>query len=53
MGREINLLFIHEDGINHYAAIKSLSRLLSIVRILILSVNNISALTAYKVLPES
>ena len=29
MGREINLLFIHEDGINHYTAIKSLSRLLS------------------------
>ena len=26
---EINLLFIHEDGINHYTAIKSLSRLLS------------------------
>ena len=29
MGHEINLLFIHEDGINHYTAIKSLSRLLS------------------------
>ena len=29
MGREINLLFIHEDGIKHYTAIKSLSRLLS------------------------
>ena len=29
VGREINLLFIHEDGINHYAAIKSLSRLLA------------------------
>ena len=38
MGREINLLFIHEgpsktlhgrDGINHYIAIKSLNRLLS------------------------
>ena len=29
MGCEINLLFIHEDGINHYTAIKSLSRLLS------------------------
>ena len=29
MGREINLLFIHEDGINHFTAIKSLSRLLS------------------------
>ena len=31
MGLEINLLFIHihEDGINHYTAIKSLSRLLS------------------------
>ena len=28
MGREINLLFISEDGINHYTAIKSLSRLL-------------------------
>ena len=29
VGREINLLFIHEDGTNHYTAIKSLSRLLS------------------------
>ena len=29
VGREIHLLFIHEDGINHYTAIKSLSRLLS------------------------
>ena len=29
MGREINLLFIHEDEINHYTAIKSLSRWLS------------------------
>ena len=29
VGREINLLFIHKDGINHYTAIKSLSRLLS------------------------
>ena len=29
MGREINLLLINEDGINHYTAIKSLSRLLS------------------------
>ena len=29
VGREINLLFIHEDGINHYTVIKSLSRLLS------------------------
>ena len=29
VGREINLLFIHEDGINYYTAIKSLSRLLS------------------------
>ena len=29
MGCEINLLFIHEDGINHYTAIKPLSRLLS------------------------
>ena len=28
MGREINLLMISEDGINHYTAIKSLSRLL-------------------------
>ena len=27
--REINLLLISEDGINHYTAIKSLSRLLS------------------------
>ena len=29
MGREINLLMVSEDGINHYTAIKSLSRLLS------------------------
>ena len=29
MGREINLLTVSEDGINHYTAIKSLSRLLS------------------------
>ena len=29
MGHEINLPFIHEDGINHYTVIKSLSRLLS------------------------
>ena len=28
MGREINLLLISEDGINHYTVIKSLSRLL-------------------------
>ena len=28
IGREINLLLISEDGINHYTAIKSLSRLL-------------------------
>ena len=28
MGREINLLMVSEDGINHYTAIKSLSRLL-------------------------
>ena len=28
MGREINLLLIFEDGINHYTVIKSLSRLL-------------------------
>ena len=27
-GREINLLMVSEDGINHYTAIKSLSRLL-------------------------
>ena len=27
MGREINLLMVSEDGINHYTAIKSLSRL--------------------------
>ena len=26
MGREINLLMVSEDGINHYTAIKSLSR---------------------------
>ena len=29
MDHEIILLFIHEDGINHYTAIKNLSRLLS------------------------
>ena len=29
MGREINLLMVSEDGIRHYIAIKSLSRLLS------------------------
>ena len=29
MGREINLLMVSEDGIPHYTAIKSLSRLLS------------------------
>ena len=29
MGREINLLMVSEDGIQHYTAIKSLSRLLS------------------------
>ena len=29
MGREISLLMITENGINHYTAIKSLSRLLS------------------------
>ena len=29
MGREINLLMVSEDGMNHYTAIKSLSRLLS------------------------
>ena len=28
MGREINLLMVSEDGINHYTVIKSLSRLL-------------------------
>ena len=28
MGREINLLLISEDGINHYTVIKSLIRLL-------------------------
>ena len=28
MDREINLLMVSEDGINHYTAIKSLSRLL-------------------------
>ena len=28
MGREISLLMVSEDGINHYTAIKSLSRLL-------------------------
>ena len=29
IGHEVTLLLIHEDGINHYTAIKSLSRLLS------------------------
>ena len=29
MGREINLLMVFEDGIRHYTAINSLSRLLS------------------------
>ena len=29
MGPEINLLMVSDDGINHYTAIKSLSRLLS------------------------
>ena len=29
MGQEINLLMVSEDGINHYTAIKSLSRLLT------------------------
>ena len=29
MGREINLLMVSEDGIRHYTAFKSLSRLLS------------------------
>ena len=29
MGREVNLLMVSEDGIRHYTAIKSLSRLLS------------------------
>ena len=29
MGREINLLMVSEDGLRHYTAIKSLSRLLS------------------------
>ena len=29
VGREINLLMVYEDGIRHYTAIKSLSRLLS------------------------
>ena len=45
MDREINLLFIHEDGINHYTAIKTLADCFLAV-ILILSVNNISALPA-------
>ena len=40
MSREINLLMVSEDGINHYTAIKSLSRLLSLV-IPNISVNNI------------
>ena len=31
MGREINLMMVSEDGINHYTVIKSLSRLLSLV----------------------
>ena len=43
MGREINLLLISEDGINHYIAIKSLSRLC-------ISVNSIFARIACRVL---
>ena len=41
--REFNLLMISEDGINHYTAIKSLSRLLSADCPVIpnISVNNI------------
>ena len=42
VGREINLLMVSEDGIRHYTAIKSLSRLLS-SKNSILSVNNIFA----------
>ena len=42
IGREINLLMVSKDGIRHYTAIKSLSRLLS-SKVLILSVNNIFA----------
>ena len=37
MGREINLLMVSEDGINHHTAIKSLSRLLDIIIIIIYS----------------
>ena len=50
---EINLFLIHEDGINHYTAIKSLSKLLSRKNSNTKRKNNISAQTAYKVLPES
>ena len=53
VGHEINLLLIHEDGINHYTAIKSLSRLLSSKNSNTKRKNNISAQTAYKILPES
>ena len=45
--REINLLMISKDGINHYTAIKSLSRLLIGLVIPNMSVNNIFALIAY------
>ena len=42
MSREINLLMVSEDGINHYTAIKSLSRLLNLA-IPNISVNSIFA----------
>ena len=42
VGREINLLMVSKDGIRHYTAIKSLSRLLS-RKTLMLSVNSIFA----------
>ena len=46
--REINLLMISENGIRHYTAIKSLSRLLRSSNNNI-SVNNIFVLIAYRV----
>ena len=43
MGREINLLMVSEDGIRHYTAIKSLSSLSYLARILIQSITSIFA----------
>ena len=51
--QEVNLLMISKDGINHYTAIKSLSRLLSSSNSLSISVNSISVLTAYRGLINS